>query len=275
MILGSRQTIEDKVIQMAANTSRTPKQLWAEINGTGSPVTIQAVYKAIRNLLREGIVVKAGKKILLNQEWLEKVDQLFISPATFPALADGEAVTYKFNNLSNLDIFWKHTVIGTLREMEELPVFHFDPHEMWIYLSDRKESQEKYLTSFSEKKRFAYMTLGGLTALDKEYKAKYQNEFLEICLKKSDKRNTHLTILGDIVVATTISDMLAEQVDKIYEAFPSADESFVSKLEEAFKDSGPAKIKIEKNKSKAKKLRKQLAKNFFVPKEIVKKFSLF
>ena len=35
------------------------------------------------------------------------------------------------------------------------------------------------------------------------------------------------------------------------------------------------KIKIEKNSSKAKKLRKQIAKDFYIPKELKDKYPLF
>jgi hypothetical protein len=277
MLLGSNQTIEERIISILAKESLSPQKLWLRVREQAGEVTIQAVYKALRMLMAEGAVVRDMKKVALSEEWRGRLTELFSERRATFELAEGESVTYRFKDLASHDFFWKHTVSSFLKQEEAVPVFHYVPHEMWVHFPDREESQIKYLRSFEEKKRLGYLALGGETFMDKEYKRTYQSEFLSIDTYGPDKifeRNRHYSIIGDIIVTTSVSEELAGMVDLIYEE-SSPESDFLKSIHEVFKTSGAGKIKIERNKAKAKKLRKRISKNFFIPQEVINKHSLF
>jgi hypothetical protein len=183
-------------------------------------------------------------------------------------LGDEESLTYKFKGLSELDRYWKHAVKNFIKNISG-PVFHSEPHEMWIHLEDRYESQVAYIKSFEENKQHCYLVFGGKTFMDKEYKRQYQNNFLQVdLLDKPEfiKRNHFVTIVGDIIITTMIAEELAERIDAIYEQVVTVDPTFTSKIQTAFINPGPVKLKIERNEEKAERMRRRLSKNFYIEK---------
>jgi hypothetical protein len=276
MLLGSNRSIEDQIVEHLGHKSGSAKVLWAEINER-EPTTIQAVYKAVRKLLKDGVLVKAGKKLSLSEEWLEKVGRLLSTDTPAIQLEDGEAVTYKFKGLSELDRHWKHVVKNFIKTLHG-PVFHSEPHEMWIHLADRFESQTEYIKSFEREKKFCFLVFGGTTFMDKEYKRQYQNEYLSVDLLDHPtfiKRDQFVTIIADTIITTIISEELSERIDAIYGSTQTIDPDFGKKIEAAFAHAGSVKLRIERNKEKAKRMRKQLSKNFYIPKELIEEYDLF
>lgn len=276
MILGSNKSIEDQIVEHLGHKPESAKVLWAEIN-TKEPTTIQAVYKALRKLLKDGVIVKAGSKISLNEEWIEKVGKLFANDTPAIQLEEGEAVTYKFKGLSELDRHWKHVVKNFIKTLHG-PVFHSEPHEMWIHLADRYESQVEYITSFEKHKKYCFLVFGGTTAMDKEYKREYQNEYLQVDLVDNPifiKRNHFVTIIADTIITTILTEELGQRIDRVYDTTSTLDPDFGTKIQAAFANAGPVKLRIERNLRKAKQIRKVLSKNFFIPQELIAQYNLF
>lgn len=280
MLLGTNKSIEDRILEALAERPGTPKALWIHINNPpagGEPTSIQAVYKSLRQLLKDGVVVKARHKISLNEEWVHKLNHLFNKETSRLHLEEGETLIYKFKGLSELDKYWKHVVIGFIHTLKG-PVFHSEPHEMWIHLEDRYQSQIEYIQSFAKHQRYCYLVFGGTTTMDTEYKRAYQNEYLNVDLQNKPtfiKRNQFVTIIGDTIITTIISAPLAEKIDKLYDSIQEKDPEFGNKLKEVFINPGPVKLRIERNKLKARKLRKQLSKNFYIPQELIGEYKLF
>jgi hypothetical protein len=276
MILGSNKSIEDRIIEYLGHKSVSAKVLWLEINAL-EPASVQAVYKSLHKLFKDGVVTKIGNKIQLNEEWIEKVAKLIKTDSPTVQLEDGEAVTYKFNGLSELDRHWKHVVKNFINNLHG-PVFHSQPHEMWIHLADRFESQTEYIKSFEANKRHCFLVFGGTTAMDKEYKRAYQNEYLAVDLIDKPpyiKRNQHMTIIGDSIITTILSDSLSERIDAVYDSTNTVDPNFDKKILEAFSNPGKVMLRIEKNLLKAQKVRKQLSKNFYISQELINQYKLY
>lgn len=276
MLLASNKSIEDKIIELLSSKPLISRDIWSEINSR-SPTTIQGVYKSIRRLLKDDIIVKAGGIISLNQEWVEKVGKLLNTKNLSMDLHEGESISYKFKGLSELDAYWKHTIKNFLKNLPG-PIFHCEPHEIWIYLEDRFKSQTEYLRSFNENSRYGFLIFGSNTYKDREYKNKYQNNFVKIDLDERQsfvKRNRYTTIVGDVIVTTILTDSISKKIDTLYNSTLSIDNNFGEKIREILKQSGQVKLYIEKNSLKAKKIRKKLSKNFFISKEFADKFQLF
>src|SRR5690606_27579584 len=103
-------------------------------------VTIQAIYKALRELEGNKIVVKTKKEYELSQEWVQTVlNRLSNQPSRFSQLAEGEAITYRFTDYEHLERVWKNAVLPLIEETEE--IFIYNPHWIWFYLPDNYESE--------------------------------------------------------------------------------------------------------------------------------------
>ncbi len=276
MLLSSNKSIEDRIVEHLGHGPETPKKLWSQINTT-EPTSIQAVYKALKKLEKDEIVLKAKHKITLSEEWVEKVGRLLIKDTPYIQLEDGEVITYKFKGLSELDRHWKHVVKNFIKTLKG-PVFHSEPHEMWIHIADRYESQIDYINSFAKDKRYCYLIFGGTTAMDKEYKRQHQNDFLSVNLEDKPtfiKRNEFLTIIEETIITTIINDELGSKIDALYDSTKDIDPNFGKRVEELFIHTGPVKLRIELNGNKARLLRKKLSKNFFIPQELIAEYNLF
>jgi hypothetical protein len=128
------------------------------------------------------------------------------------------------------------------------------------------------------KKRHCYLVFGGTTFMDREYKREYQNEYLAVDLLDAPtfiKRNRYITIIGNIIITTVINEDLGEKIDAVYDSTTAQDLEFEKRIQHAFKDGGQVRLRIEKDVEKAKRMRKQLSKNFYIPKELIEKHNLF
>ncbi len=276
MLLATNKSIEDKIIELLSKKPLSSRDIWYIINSR-SPVTVQGLYKSIRNLIKDGVIVKARGIVSINQEWIEKVNNLLNTKSFDLKLNEQESITYKFKSLSDLDTYWKHTVKNYIKDLSG-PIFHCEPHEIWIHIEDRFESQIKYLNQFKENKRFGFLIFGSDTYMDKEYRNSYQNEYLRFDLNKNVpliKRNQYITVIDNIIITTILDESTSKKIDDLYACTKSNDINFKNKLQNILENSRSVKLRIEKNIEKAKKIRKQLSKNFNISKKLVEEFNLF
>lgn len=235
-------------------------------------VSIQAIYKRIRILIQDGIIIKSKKRVAVSSEWSQGILQLLNDDSSLPVLNIGESAVYTFRSLSSLDAYWKHLAITLEKNLSDEPVFFYNPHEIWVHLEDRQESENKYLSNFEKNKRYGFLLIGGATSLDRDFKQKYHNAYLQVANRKinSFPENDYLTIISDYIITTKLTTSLTKYIEDIFQNLTNAD-----KLKKAFTGKQNIKLKIEKNLPKAKMLRKKLVKDFYLPKEIKNKNNLF
>ncbi len=270
MIFAGTKETEDMVIEILSKKNEVAlKYLFEEI-AREHPITLQAVYKAVNKLIDQEVIVKSGKKISLSKEWVQKVKIGLGERMQIPQLNDGDYLSFSFNSFIQLDTFWKHLMLLIQDEVElNFPVFLVNPHEMFIFL--RPESQREYLTSFSKKQRYAFITVGDNTLGDKEFKHEFENDFFQVNLDRGaiKERHKHMIIIGDFVSETIIDKTTAQRIDDLYEKSSNINE-LSDGIKEIFASESKVRIRLNKNFKRANRLRKHLAKPFFIPQEVQK-----
>lgn len=271
MLFSSSSDTEDLIVENLLAGESTAKQLHQKIIEE-STVSLQAIYNALGKLIEAEVVTKAGKRVSISKEWLQKFNRSISTGSTLPPLKEGESITYSFHSFSRQDVFWKHLVLSAQEVNPNFPIFFYDPHEMFVYL--RPDSQKEYLFNFEKSKRHAFMTIGGKTKLDHVYLSQWTSQYFQIDLNPSfsDKRNVHLSIIGDYLVETIISLDAAEEVDKLY--LSTTDElELATGLTKLFNKKTLIKVRLSKKGARARKLRYKLSKRFFIPREVQERLS--
>lgn len=274
MIPLENKTIEEKAVLYFLKEEHTAKAFKLHLETSGNPITIQGIYKALNKLVKDGVLVKNKMKYVVSREWVEALIEKLGGTNADLEMSEGEITTHQFTTLTQLDAYWKHRVSTILAAFSSYPMFSYETHSIWVYLSDRKESEENFFNSFEKNKRFAFFRVGGTTVGDREYKRKYAGEYLKI--DTSDKRilGNHMSIVEDYIITTKLENGIEEQIDAVFLTKESEEEIHQS-LETILGKKQRVKLSIERNKERAKKYRKKIAENFYVPQELVKKYDLF
>ncbi len=276
MILGTRKTLNDHITEALLGKSLSVHEIQRYLEVQSVHVTIQGVYKALRELISEDVVVKHKKTYSISTIWRDKLNQLTKTSEYLFKLSPNEKVSYTFNKLEHIDAFWKHSLNDLDKEVGGCPTFDFCPHNFWSLVPGRYESEIEYNLSFLHEKKYIFSIIGGTTEYDKERKKDYTHEYHKTNLDTDIdiNRRDHITIMGPYIITTRISLNLAKQTDKLYNSAQTNEELEVG-LQKVFKKPGTILMTIEHKQQKAKKLRKRMVKDFYVPRELREKFDLF
>ena len=269
MIFTARESVEDSVIRLLSNGKSTPLKLFELINSEGNKVSYQAIYKALKYLIADTVVVKSGKEIAISQEWINKLSNELSGSFILPPLSSGESVSYSYLSLTHLDAYWKHINKSLEQKYRRLPVFIYNPYGIWLHLSERYESEINYLKEFEKNKQYAFLVIGNDTVVDRNLKKSYQNDYLQVDLWKNSSllETDYLTIHGDYIITTKLNKKLTPRITYLYKSVLEVDKA-KPELEKILKTSSKSRLKLEYNPEKANVLRKRLSKNFFIPKAV-------
>jgi hypothetical protein len=147
---------------------------------------------------------------------------------------------------------------------------------VWIHIgTSREESEVAYYRAFLAKKNHAFSLIGSNSSHDVATKNQLQNQYVQWAVGAAHGSKTdYLTIFGDYVMTTRISLRLAEEIDACYRNSKTTAELRAA-LQKIGIEKKKVKLIIERDRAKAKKLRKKLSKEFFVPQALIKEFGLY
>lgn len=267
--------LDDLIVQsLLLNGEQEVSDVYKDLVAQGQKITIQALYKRLRILLQDQIILKNKKSIVINNEWSENMLELLSGNTGLPILKPGETVTYSFKELASLDAYWKHVMTPIEKAHPNYPIFFFNHYEIWIQLFGRRENEIEYLHKISQDKHYCFFLLGKDNKYNNDFKNNYQTDYLQISVGADGfSLGDYPTVIADYVITTKLSPRLSKMIDEIYK---SPNEQIVSeKINKIFLKSAAIKLKIERNENKAKKLRKKIAKDFYIPKDIKERYDLF
>jgi hypothetical protein len=269
-----------------SSLSKAPKKsvdLIKEIKTTRKGTTKQGIYKALRVLIKEKLVVKYRRNLMLNQIWLNKVnkflkqtDENYLGEKrekildTLEWMAEGSKISYIFNSYDSLDKFHSHTFSLIIKKTDlQSPLYIYNPHEWFVLKTKLKENEDFLFDWLKEKDRQVYFTIGHNTSLDKKFRKDYSSEEFQVAIdeKINYAENYYINIIGDYVIEMKNDKIFAEKLNAIYENCADEDEA-IKKIEILLKTKHKIKMVLSCDSAKAKKFKTKLGKNFFIPKEL-------
>lgn len=275
MLLGTKKTLYDHITEALLGTSLDVSQIQAYLTDHKVSASIQGIYKTLRELIREDIVVKQKKNYLISSVWRNKLTSIVSERPPFK-LSEGEQTTYQFNKIDHLDMFWKHIMEDVQNEMIGYPVFHGNPHNFWYLVPGREQSEEEYYQNFAKNKTYVFSIIGGVTLFDKQLKQDHSHNFQQFHFEKKYpfNRRDHLSVIGPYIITTRVSVSLARATDRLYETC-FTEKELQEKLEPEFKNHGSVTMTVEHNEATAKQFRKKMSSDFHIPKELRETFDLY
>lgn len=270
MFGSQKKQIDDFVIEtLAKKPYITGPELVSCIQKKRGTTTKQAVYAALTPLLDDEVVHKRGQEYALTNTWVRYMREL-LSPDQFAtdevfALADGQSISYRFPNLLACDKYWAH-IFSTLLRSSYQPrgVWVWHPH--YIFAIWRVGIEQEIAEDHKLYENPGYYSFGGDTELDRETKRTRTTEFVRINVGQDFgfKNNYFLNIFGDILVEVFLASELAQKIDNwfAHHKKPTADD--IAGLVASFQEPSPVRMKISRNAKKAQRLRKKMARDFYV-----------
>lgn len=277
MIFGNKTRIEEHIIELLDKGATEGAQLLIKLQKDYSPtVTKQAMYLALRKLIKEEVINKSSTYYSLNRVWIQKMRAFTerhtdsssnIDPMNILDFEDGESVTYKFKNPFTLDITWGHLydILFEDNDTHQVMLNHH-PHE-WLMLS-RTETESFWLNQINKQKKMMLFTISGNTALDSQFQKEWSSDYVKINIGESYtlKPNQYLSVLGDYIFEITTDPKFEERVDRFFKENKTIDDSAKKQIEAISKRKYKSKLKLSKNKKKADAWRKKYKQDFYIPK---------
>lgn len=275
MLLGTKKTLYDHIIEALLGSPMSVSQISEYLISKKVPASIQGIYKTLRELLAEDILVKQKMVYSISNVWRDRLLKMVSQDFGFK-LQPNEEISYKFNTIENTDAFWKHMFQDIRNEIGKFPVFHFTPHQYWLMIPSRKQSEEDYYKKYEQEQIYSFNIIGGETIFDKERKQELSSPFNQVSIDReiNFNRRDHLSVIGPYIITTRVSVTLARVTDRLYETCFTEDE-LAKKLEPEFKKHGTVVMTVEHNQDKANKLRKKMSADFHIPREVREAFDLF
>ncbi len=281
MIFSEKPTVKDIVIMELLQSARNAEDLRNLLkNEYNKNLTIFGVYKILRELKKEYLVIKTEKIYSISEEWKTKLYKNIKSSHEENSLLnieDGEKIEFKFTSLSGLDYQWKNIMLYIKSINPKYPIFFQMEHQFWTMLNDnRKKSEYEYIQSFNKEKSFAFYSVGGNTKFDKSFKKDFSNEYIKINTGEEllNNNNKQISIYDEYIIFTIIPELEAKKINNLFESVEKV-EDLQKSIENLHIEKRNIKLVVERNKKKAKILRKKLSKNFYIPKDLIEKYELF
>jgi hypothetical protein len=189
------------------------KELISKVEKT-QKVTVQAIYKELKKLTLEEVILTHGGHLSLNLMYISKEYTRWSSvlntyeggqnlKSHFLDLKADECMNLKFRTLSDLDAYWVHAslILDSLNK-SKTPSYSIIPHDWFLYA--RHETDIFWTKSQKEKMR---IIVNGTLSLDKEVTGRRIKNGYKICsginpLKQQD--TVYYTLLNGYVFKVTL-----------------------------------------------------------------------
>ncbi|PIR77038.1 MAG: hypothetical protein COU30_04655 [Candidatus Magasanikbacteria bacterium CG10_big_fil_rev_8_21_14_0_10_38_6] len=172
MLLGAKQSVEDFVIQiLAQHGDYTVEDLKAIISEQWhQDITIQGIYRVLRKLQRDGIVVKEKRFYSLRVPWilhvremLDRMEETYLQEkflSRYLPSSEEETYTWIFSNLIKLSDFYLQLLFALVHASEDKIIYQYHPHP-WFNLPQLDQGQ-KFNTIFLEKTHYNFVLIGSV-----------------------------------------------------------------------------------------------------------------
>ena len=273
---GDKKT-EDRIVELLHEKEASGPALLAEIQKKDPSATRETFYRIVRKLLSDEVVNKQGKTYQLNRHWLQKIYRFSkkhietnqgIDADNILAFEEGDKISYRFKNPNLMGIYWAHTYDMIFDQHDrKVPILIHHPHEWLIHT--RTESESFFLSRFKDDKKLAFFSIGGKTELDREFKKKHENKFVQVGLGigYALKNTEYVNVLGDFIFKVSVSKKFADDLDAFFKQNKEVTAENQAELEKLCSRKDAAKMVFTRSKKEASVWRAKFNKYFYTPSE--------
>lgn len=277
-MFAKNKKIEDLIFDILSEGQTSTLFLIKKIKEIRPATTKQAVYKALRLLRTDEIIIQNREEVSLSSIWIKKLadftekaelhykrnDQPSIN---FLGLKQGEKISYSFKTFETTDMFWCHAfdVLADIIATSS-PLFLYYPHE-WFFLA-RIESEMYLFDNAVRNGKKIFCLAGNKDPLD-DFVSKYFDSDRKHYFASAEsmfkvKSNYYVNAFDDFLIEVWLDPKISEALDLFYKETKVLDEQSKDKILAIIKQKGRNKLVISRNKRKADAVRHVFSKFFIL-----------
>lgn len=271
------KTLSDALFESLITGPRFVPDLVQELAFT-QKVTIQGVYKAIRQLKKANVVTRSGKRIELSLIWVAKekarfeyIEQSYKTAPHLEKIRTGGLITTRavFKTLAEMDLFWTHTYNALADQLDvELISYSIQPHDWYWYV---QTETDRYWTEQHRKAgRIARMVITHSAPLDQKVvreRKKVLGDLLQFTVGENplkQKSTTYYNVIGSFVFIAEFDGVVSKKLDNFIAAhtqLPLCTAATVE-IKELVEEKGRFTLTITRSETKANFMRSKVRKYF-------------
>lgn len=273
MLLQTNHNLEESlVLILAEHPGLDAAGLIEAVARRGRRYSQPAVYKELRKLVSQGVLLKTSKRFYLHFNWAVQLLSLSRTVARqylettdiYPSLLPGQKrVRWQFNDLLRLNDLWSCVVLNLLRASSRRVHLSWNPHTWFHFVQTTQEAQ------FFEGLRFygvrMYKMVGGRTFLDRMTVRYWDPAIVTHSFAPGPyehERATYFSVIDDHITTVKLNVGMAREIDALYERTTSAKTLDIQAIFSLFQSKVDASLTLEHNPTKARKIERAFSEFF-------------
>lgn len=228
MLLQIDEDLEEKIVRiLSAQSPATAQELQRLLSKEGQKYSLQGIYKELRKLQREGVILKVRERYQPTLSWMYSVVDLSRSLQSNYLVRQysgeilpqsGENRRWVLTDFLRLDDLWLHLIMCFFQQAREPVMYEWLPHPWFLIFGAEKE---KRMNRCLEKhKGRIYAIIGGDSLLDKIYCKNWEGAPVQLNFSSGpfeDQRCCYYSLLDDFLLTVKVPKKEAEVIDKVFE----------------------------------------------------------
>lgn len=241
-------------------------------DGYGRNESYQAVYKAVKELTDEKILIRNGMEYCLNLDWLRNVKKMLstiernytggskdpIIEGVINSKIQSNVTQLTFKTLVDMDKFWlrtKEAFYESLHKENEVTCW-IGNHCWWLLVYPELEHHE--IAMLKKKKVQHYMVCTNNTELDQWCSKFYQQLKVNFLIKETDVESD-MAVFGDNIMQVYIPKEIKEKINLIFKNNKdSSDIDIAAFIRDILNEKVEINLTLTKNKDFATAIKKQV-----------------
>lgn len=277
MLSGDKEQLEDFLVHILSQTAAaTAEQLIGKLKEQRLAYSVQAVYKELRKLQAQGVVIKARGLYSLRLSWIfnltDLADRAYATyiDAPFPdelLPPSKKKAIWKFSNLLRADNFYLQILTKLLLDPSVRSANTVIDHPWFLFLQGKDES--KFQRILEQQRKHQYVLIENNTPLDRlqvkfwdsagEHKAVIHTFSNDLDLSRTASITT---FIGEYVVQERLPAATKKAFDELYRRTRSLRDLNYEEIIRLCTMPSQASVILEKNAVKAQKWWKKISEYF-------------
>lgn len=261
MLLGNNSNLENVLlITLSDPRIATVPAILVELKKQSINPSVQGVYRALRKLQSEGVVVKDGENYTIRIAWvldmgmfIKNVEDKYLQSQYFKNLINipnKEKVTWNFTSIFKLNDFWSQLAGAVVEASSEKILFNYHPHP-WFYLIQTFQEYQYIKTSSSHLKK-RYTIVGGQEYLDHWVEKFWQGLNIEYYFAPKQKwltqdRTLNIGMADDFIWYVRCDENITKEIDNLYGKVKTPAELDIHEVMSIFQKKIKGKIIFQRN----------------------------
>ncbi|MDB5259505.1 MAG: hypothetical protein JWO73_713 [Candidatus Taylorbacteria bacterium] len=261
----STQKTADRIVKILLLKPNTASEISRKLKEHGFYLSVSGLYKALKQLEAADIAIRSKGIFSISSEWKKAMSEMLTQHDISPEIEEGESMAFEVSSASQMDKLWKHYMFILERDTEGAGIYFYGSHNFWIRMPDRKKSEEDFIAYTKKRRMIVCHTIGYPSRFDKNFARKHKSDTYQIHFESvpTFSHLDNITLFGDYILNTKIDEKLFKLIDDAYRNAKD-DAELMRMIESAVQQKHRYKLKLERNKNKAERLRKRLGTHFVI-----------